>query len=434
MAFIVWSGVTAGLECSLNAAFIQVPLYIFGTLYHIPSLITAGTWLVSAAGYWTVGIVSAIGLFILMIMPTKVIVNFMNLAFTLSIPMYAIIFASLGLATPQSFMASWNNILGASNFQNVISTAQAQGLTFIRDPVGLTYGLAASTLASYWVYYGWNMPVIFAGEVKDVSRSLMIATWGSLFVTGFYFCGETLLMQRLTSSDWLAAEAFLGTNSLSAGTYVGQVAVPFVSFYAAVALPNPALIGFVSVVEVIDEIALPAVYWFYSSRTLFAMAFDRVLPEKIAYIHPKLRSPVLTMIIMFILAFPGIALQAGIVSIPINFIWVAVLLWTFIALSCFRLKKKMPDVWETAPAWFKRKFLGVSTFFWVAGATTVILVWNIVGDFFVPAVGGPLTYLTVIYTLIIIGVGLLYWHLRRRQVKNREGFDLFETFNVVPPA
>jgi amino acid transporter len=434
MAFIVWSGVTAGLECSLNAAFIQVPLYIFGTIYNIPALISAGTWLVSAAGYWTVGIVSAIGLFILMIMPTKVIVNFMNLAFTLSIPMYAIIFLSLGLATPASFMANWNSFLGSSNFQGVISTAQAQGLTFIRDPVGLTYGLAASTLASYWVYYGWNMPVIFAGEVKDVSRSLMIATWGSLFITGFYFCGETLLMYRLTSPDWIAAEAYLGTNSLSAGTYVGQTAVPFVSFYAAVALPNPLLIGFVSVVEVIDEIALPAVYWFYSSRTLFAMAFDRVLPEKIAYVHPKLRSPMLTMIIMFILAFPGIALQAGIVAIPINFIWVAVLLWTFIALSCFRLKKKMPDVWETCPAWFKRKFLGVSTFAWVAGVTFVILAWNLVGDFFVPAVGGPLTWETAAETFVIIIIGLVYWHLRRRQIKNKEGFDLMETFNIVPPA
>jgi amino acid transporter len=400
----------------------------------MPSLITAGAWLVSTAGYVTVGLISAVGLFALMIMPTKFIVRFMSLAFTLSIPMYAIIFASLGLATPQSFVTNWNNILGSSNFQNVISVAQQQGLSFIRNPAGLTYGLAASTLASYWVYYGWNMPVIFAGEVKDVSRSLMIATWGSLFVTGLYFCGETLLMYRLTSPDWIAAEAFLGTYSFSAGTYVGQVAAPFVSFYAAVAMPNPYLIGFVAIVEVIDEIALPAVYWFYSSRTIFAMAFDRVLPEKIAYIHPKLRSPMLTMVIMLLLAFPGIAWQAGIVSVPINFIWVAVLLWTFIALSCFRLQKKMPDVWETAPAWFKRKFLGKSTFHWVAGATTVILFWNLIGDFLYTAVGAPLQLTTVLYTGIIIGLALIYWHVRRRQIKTREGFDLMETFKIVPPA
>jgi amino acid transporter len=434
MAFIVWSGVTAGTECSLNAAFIQVPLYIFGTLYNLPSLISAGAWLVSLAGYITVGIVSAIGLFVLMILPTKFIVRFMSLAFTLSIPMYAVIFASLGLATPASFVASWNSILGSSNFQNVIRTAQAQGMTFIRDPAGLTYGLAASTLVSYWIYYGWNMPVIFAGEVKDVSRSLMIATWGSLLVTGLYFCGETLLMYRLTSPDWIAAEAYLGTYSFSAGTYVGQVAAPFVSFYAAVALPNPYLIGFVAVVEVIDEIALPAVYWFYSSRVLFAMAFDRVLPEKIAYIHPKLRSPMLAMVIMFILAIPGTIVAAGIVSIPLNLIWIAVVLWTFIALSCFRLRKKMPDVWETAPAWFKRKFLGVSTFAWVAGVTIVILVWNIFGAFVVPIVGAPLNITTLAETGAVFLAGLAYWHWRRHQIKTKEGFDLFETFKVVPPA
>jgi amino acid transporter len=434
IAFIVYSGVTAGLECALNAAFIQVPLYTFGSIFHMPALISMGAWLVSSTGYWTIGIVSAIGLFALMIMPTKFIVNFMNVAFTLSIPMYIIIFATLGLATPTQFAANWDRILGAGNYGNVVSVAQAQGLTFIRDPAGLTGGLAASTLASYWVYYGWNMPVIFAGEVKDVSRSLMIASWGSLFVTGLYFCGETLLMYRLTSPDWVAAEAFLGTNSISAGTYIGQTAVPFVSFYSAVAYPNPWMIGFVSIVEVIDEIALPAVYWFYASRTLFAMAFDRVIPEKIAYIHPKLRSPMIAMVLMFILAFPGIALQAGVVSIPINFIWVAVLLWTFIGFSCFRVQKKMPDLWETAPAWFKRKILGVPTFYFIAAVTVVILCWNLVGDFLVPAVGGPLTWETVAQTVVIVVLCMGYWHLRRRQLLKKEGFDLKDTFNVVPPA
>ncbi len=419
----------------LNAAFIQVPLYTFGSIFHIPALTAAGNWLVSTTGYWTVGIVSSIGLFLLMILPTRFIVNFMNVAFILSIPMYAIIFATLGFVSPNQFIANWNSVLGAGNYQSVIPTAQQQGLVFIRDPGGQAAGLAASSLASFWVYYGWNMPVIFAGEVKNVSRSLMIANWGCVLVTGLYFCGETLLMYRLTSPDWIAAEAFLGTNSISAGTYVGNsVAVPFVSFYSAVAVPNPWLIGFVSVVEVLDEIALPAVYWFYASRTLFAMAFDRVMPESIAYIHPKLRSPVVAMIVMFVLGFPGIALQAGTVSIPINFIWIAVFHWTFLAFICFLLPRKMPDVWASAPAWYKRKFLGVSTFFWIAGVTIPLLIWNLIGEFFVPAVGGPLTWVTVAQTLAIVVAGVAFWRLRRRSVLKREGFDLFETFRVVPPA
>lgn len=434
ITFIVYSAVTAGLECALNAAFIQVPLYTFGAIYHMPALISMGAWLVSAAGYWTIGIVSQIGLLILMILPTKAIVNFMNIAFTLSVPMYAVIFATLGYATPQSFIANWNAIVGAGNYQSVISVAQQQGLVFLRNPADQAYGLAASTLASYWIYYGWNMPVIFAGEVKNVSRSLMIACWGSLFVTGLYFCGETLLMYRLTSPDWIAAEAYLGTGAVSAGTYIGQVAVPFVSFYSAVAFPNPLAIGFVSVVEVIDEIALPAVYWFYASRTMFAMAFDRVLPERIAYLHPTLRSPIIAMLLMFVLGFPGIALQAGVVSIPMNFIWIAVFHWTFLALLCFWFPKKMPDIWQSAPAWYKKKFLGVNLFFWIAGVTIPILLWNLIGSFLVPAVGGPVNIWTVAQTLIMVTGGAIYWRLRRRQIMRREGFDIFETFHLVPPA
>lgn len=66
--------------------------------------------------------------------------------------------------------------------------------------------------------------------------------------------------------------------------------------------------------------------------------------------------------------------------------------------------------------------------------TVLILVWNLIGDFFYPAVGGPLTYITVAQTLVVVVIGMAYWHLRRRQIKKREGFDLMDTFKIVPPA
>ena len=57
-----------------------------------------------------------------------------------------------------------------------------------------------------------------------------------------------------------------------------------------------------------------------------------------------------------------------------------------------------------------------------------------IGDFFYPAVDGPLTYLRVALTLVVVVIGMVYWRLRRRQIKKREGFDLMDTFKIVPPA
>jgi APA family basic amino acid/polyamine antiporter len=435
IAYIAYSGITGGVELAMNSWFIQVPLYTYGAIFKVPWMLDAAKWLVSYQGWWVIGIISLVGLFILMIMPTRIIVWYMNIAFTLSMPMYAVIWATLAWVSPQQFIANWNMILGAGNFQAVVPTAQSNGLTFITAPFDLNLGLAASTLVTYWVYYGWNMPVIFAGEVSSPEKSLMIANWGCQFITGAYFCLETWLMYRLSSLQWVAAEAYLGSFSTIAGSYVGGIAsAPFPSFYSAVAVPNPLLIAFVGIVEIIDEIALPGVYWFYSSRTLFAMAFDRILPEAMAYVHPTLRSPVWSMAVMGVLGIPGIAMQAGVVSVPMNFIWVAVLHWLFIAYICFLLPKRMPEVWNASPTWFRRKIGGVTIWAWMAGISVVMQIWNLVGMFVYPAVGGVVTYYTVAGTFLMALGAAIYWHWRRRQLLRKEGFDVYETFRAIPPA
>jgi APA family basic amino acid/polyamine antiporter len=435
IAYIIYSGVTAGVELAMNSYFIQVPLYTYGSIFKIPWMLDAAKWLVSYQGWWIVGLVSLVGLFILMIMPTRIIVQYMNIAFTLAFPMYIIIFATLGWVGPTQFIANWNSIIGAGNFQAVVPAATSNGLSFITSPFDLSMGLMASTLVTYWVYYGWNMPVIFAGEVSSPEKSLMIANWGCQIITGVFFCGEAWLMYRLTSIQWVAAEAYIGSFSTQAGSYFGGIpSAPFISFYSAVAVPNPLLIGFVGIVEVIDEIALPGVYWFYSSRTIFAMAFDRILPEAMAYVHPTLRSPVWAMAVMALMGLPGIAMQAGVVSVPMNFIWVAVLHWLFIAYICFLLPKKMPEVWNAAPTWFRKKVAGVTIWIWMAGFSVVMQVWNLIGMFVYPAVGGVVTYYTVAGTFGMAVVATIYWHWRRRQILRKEGFDVYETFRAIPPA
>jgi len=137
---------------------------------------------------------------------------------------------------------------------------------------------------------------------------------------------------------------------------------------------------------------------------------------------------------MALMGLPGIYIQTGVVSIPMNFIWVAVFHWLFIAYICFLLPKKMPEVWNASPTWFRKKIAGITIWAWMAGFSIIMQIWNLIGMVVYPAVGGVVTYYTIAYTLIVAVIAAGYWHWRRRYLLKKEGFDVYETFRAIPPA
>src|SRR4030042_1370636 len=81
----------------------------------------------------------------------------------------------------------------------------------------------------------------------------------------------------------------------------------------AIVSPASPLVLFVAFVWIYTLINLAQTYFFYCSRIVFAWSFDRLIPERICWVHPKLHSPIWAILIITILAEIG-----GIPVIPIG--------------------------------------------------------------------------------------------------------------------
>jgi hypothetical protein len=78
----------------------------------------------------------------------------------------------------------------------------------------------------------------------------------------------------------IAAESYLSIVGVTSAN-----PMPWITFYAAILKPNIILLWIVAIAWFYTLINLAQTYFFYCSRIIFAWSFDRLIPEKVSYIH-----------------------------------------------------------------------------------------------------------------------------------------------------
>jgi amino acid transporter len=183
-------------------------------------------------------------------------------------------------------------------------------------------------------------------------------------------------------------------------------------------------------------INLAQTYFFYCSRIIFAWSFDRLIPEAVCYIHPKLRSPIWAILIITLIAEVGIidAATGGVMGAQLNFVFFAVCtqLIPVLAMTLFPYLK--PDLFENASAMVRRKLGKVPVITIVGSITMAYLLWMIIAAFLYPAVGGRISSGTLGTLAGFFISGLLVFYLARWYRQKNEGIDLNWTFKSVPPV
>jgi amino acid transporter len=200
------------------------------------------------------------------------------------------------------------------------------------------------------------------------------------------------------------------------------------------------------------------------SRMMFAMGFDRILPEWVADVNERWASPVNAIIVTSVAALVGVFAEAnffgpsglnlGFLHAPggIDFInsggaVTATTLWDVmffaaVGLACALFPSRMPEVFDRAP-WRQSKTV-VQTVAWIAFVLNVALSLLIV--FHENGYGwGPIAISTPLGTLggnfgsinfwftialIVISLGVYYWGRARAR---RVGADLTTIFAEIPP-
>ena len=424
---VIFSGMVAGsLIAWIPSSVIPTFAQTIGIVFQNESFLRIAEWSASTTGIIVVGTICTAITFVLMILPTRTIVRVLEVGFFLGLLAWVILYYQLGSTPVGSFPAAWDRFMGAGSYEGRIALAQQYGMKFEYSPAVMTL---AGLIMGFWIFYGYYIPTFFAGEVKQTERTLLIGSWASLIVTWAIFVLGAILLQRHVPLEWIAAESYLSQSD-----YTGMT-MPWITFYAAILKPSFPLVLIVAFAWLYTLINLAQTYFFYCSRIVFAWSFDRLIPEAVCSIHPKLHSPVVAIILITILAEIGVidAATGGVMGAQLNFVFFAVCtqLIPVTAMTLFPFLK--PDLFEVAPKLVKLRLGKVPVITIIGAITLAYLLWMIVASFLFPAVGGRIGPGTLLTLFGLFLSGIVVFFVARWYRLRKEGIDIFWTYQSVPP-
>jgi APA family basic amino acid/polyamine antiporter len=134
----------------------------------------------------------------------------------------------------------------------------------------IVFGLAL--IGVLWSYGGWQHASFVAGEVKNARRNVPRAMiGGALVVTGVY------LLTNLAYLFLLPVDKIAGSKSIAADAV--STVIPFGG-------------NLIAIIIAISVIGTAGIYTLSAPRIYYAMADDGIFFKKLAWVHPRFRTPV----------------------------------------------------------------------------------------------------------------------------------------------
>ena len=446
---------------------------IFGSLAGVDTSALANPYFMTIFGIVVIAIFSAIAC-----MGTRMTGYVLHVMFWIPAGILAVVYLVFILANPAAMEAGVGAIAPGHTAAEYTQAAIDQGLTS-----GIYWSAVfAASFYAYWAYIGYAAATFVAGEVKEASRSLPKA----IFVSGIVIMGIYMSISFLLArAGGMAGVVDVGggktwslIDAVGFLRYRGDFGdlpaigawMPYfagISAYGVFGAGMGKLFGILMLAMGTMWVAndIPP-FILTCSRMLFAMGFDRILPEWVADINEKRASPINAIIVTSVAALVGVAAEAElfgdaglaflkpILHSPFGQQWisssgaiVATDLWDALffggmGLACAWFPSRLPEVFERAP-WRQSRGLVVGMG-WAAFATNVLLSLLILchgagygwgPSFSLGALGhfgGNWLSLNFWFTvvLILVSLGVYYWGRNRAK---RVGADLTTIFAQIPP-
>jgi len=359
---------------------------------------------------------------------------------TITIVLYGIMLS----ATPAIMEAGVKALTGLSPTQfTQMALDQGMATSFSGGYWG---AMAAATIGTYWAFIGFAASTFVGGEVKEAGKALprtLIAAniiIVSLYVSISYVSSHAaMLVGKIGDYSFFSAYAYL---SYGGGTLPAGVARAWMPTIAGFSASGMGLNWFLAIIPIF------AVLWvandippfiITSSRIIFAMSFDRVLPEKLSEVNEKWHSPTNAILVTMVVAFIGCFAESDILVkyLPGNFITAYInsgggvtatdiwdtLFFLLSSIAGMLLVFRRNDIYEKSP--FKPgKWL-------VAGIGLIATVANIYLLYLV-GTGYGSAMEPWIFTVFLLVVGfIIYFYYRTKG--SRVGVDYATIYAEIPP-
>ena len=213
--------------------------------------------------------------------------------------------------------------VGHGSWSNFTAGAGSRGITMGLSPAQLGSALGIGLIAVFWAYDGWVYITWVAGEVKDPRRNVPRAMVLGIIVVAVVYLSMNMTyvfampLSEVTKHETIAAASAEALFSSDAAKWLSAVIA--LSCFGAMA--SCTLSG---------------------ARVYYAMAQDGVFFRKMAEVHPKWRTPALSLI--------GQGIWGALLTISGRYdqlytyvIYGMVLSYTLTVIGLFVLRRKLPD-------------------------------------------------------------------------------------------
>ncbi len=333
-----------------------------------------------------------------------------------------VMFAALAGIDASTFAASYNSFMSNSTAYDAV--IQTGGVTPPSDMMLAT----AAALPFVWFAYVWyNLPTTWSGEMKNVKKSMPIAIIVSIAAIAVYYIVFSIVVTNAFGQPFLDNWSSLASNDAAPISGIGG----FVPFFALLVYKSVPLY-----VIMFLALWLPIFFEFppliiSQTRYLFAWAFDRILPDRIASVNERFHTPVIATIIVMVGGIIAAALTAFLPNSG-EFVTLSFTMFSFAfiipAIGAIIFPFRRRDLYEMAFV-ARKKFL-LPLISWLGLGSVVYLIYSTYlayqsGTF--PIDSFSITMYGTIYVVGGIVIALAY--LRNRG----KGLRFSMAFKEIPP-
>jgi APA family basic amino acid/polyamine antiporter len=344
-----------------------------------------------------------------------------------------IAFLALLFGDTAGFTSNFNAIngdFGGGTTDEVLAAAGTAGVA----PDVANFDATLPTVFAIMVFMMWNWwSVYLSGELKSASdrgRQLGVM-FGGLLWDGVFIVIGLLLFFKVVPYDLATA-----LNTAENEAYAIPSG-PWYQFLASLVHNIPVL-----AVVILGSFlfwSLPAMVGntFMPIRSVFAWAFDRLLPEKLAEVNERTHSPVPAILLVMTLVT---AMLAWSVLSTDFFTWLAlgveagVVCVVIVGIAAIMFPSRRPDLYQASPA--NIRFAGIPVLYIVAPLAILVmlfLVWLTV-TYPALALAGTADNLwqlpAFMGMIVVIGLALYYG---AKMVRSGQGVDVDLVYRELPP-
>jgi amino acid transporter len=414
--------INAGIFSFYTGNYVGYVLASLGAFYNNPGIAALGSSLTEPVLSFVLATVVLVISCLLSIIRPRITWALVFWSGVISLIATVIMFVALAGIDASTFAASYNSFMGNSTAYDAV--IQTGGITAPPNAMLAT----AAALPIVWFYYVWyNLPTTWSGEMKNVRRSMPIAILASLTAIAIFYVLLVLIVTHAFGQSFLENWGSLAANGSEPVSGVGG----FIPFFALLVYKSPALFGVMFL-----ALWLPIFFEFpplliSQTRYLFAWAFDRILPDRVASVNERFHTPVVATVLVTI----GAIVAAGIMAFAADsgeFATLSFTMFSFgfiipaIAAILFPFRKK--QLYETA--FVVKKKLVLPLISWLGIGSLVYLTYSTYLS--IQSGGLPIDNVSMTMYGTIYGLGvivLVVGYLRNRS----RGLPLGLVFAEIPP-